>query len=434
MKMTRIKVACGVCATPVELTPYQLAHRTLPAACSRQHARILKSLKEAREDAAGRMLAQLVTETGGVEQLASRLRCHRTTLQLLMRTPGRIPHGALVQRLAEVSGKTPEEMLGIFGVRSHARTDAIIAIVRDRFPRDRARLTIVDRLEREHSTVRAYARSVGVHENSLYEWLPGKHKFLPEASLRAIAKHEQLTLRSVGIPRQTAKAARQRNAALGRKKLLRRKHQTKSDHMRAALSASKKQQWADPDWHETKGAAVLDKMHAGRRNFKASEKRYLTGLVRQYANHANHRRRSRAVKPVDVLLVLARVLRVYRRQFPHSAVTIETVATQAASLLGEPLHNYLQIGGRPYPVKDVAALVRLAASVPKPDPFWKSASQHLYDDDTRANDAIKLHERAWEQIPIPQRDHVVEAILGTPVVSGTAEDLFRIKIGRPKTN
>jgi len=438
----RTTVTCAVprCGRQIALTQWQLDHRKQQPACSRPHARLLRSLDGIRDDPVGAFLRDLVIAHGGMDVLAQRLDCHRTDLQLLMRTPGRIPYAPLMRRLAEASERSLKDVSGIFGRRTDPRTAEIIAVVREKFSHDRVRLAVADRIERECGTVRAYAAAVDLDEDTVRVWLLGKHDYLEEPILRAIAVHEKLPPRLVATTLRKAKRHWGKSLTKARKKLFRRKRHHRSDHMQQALSESKTTQWADPEWRQGKGENVIRTMHDGRLRAWADEERYLAHLMKREIGH--FRSRYQSADSTDVLWVLCRILRVYRQRFPASSLVFEALLERVQAIMGKSVHALLRARGHPHDVSGIAGMVRLFDKTPRPDPFWPEASMLLYGTRDRADGAGEWWDRVEKSVsewidrrtahpPVNLMHRLFEAILGRMIDRGQMRDMLRIPPGRP---
>ncbi len=439
-KTPRTRIACAVpgCPRMIELTSYQMSHRKYPPACSRPHSRLLLSLHGVRGDDAGKFLSELVVTAGGLDLLADQLECHRTGLQLLMRKEGRIPYVPIMAKLAEVSGRTPDEIRAIFGPRAEPRTNEIINTVKARFPLgrkfSRARRAVVDTMERERLTVRAYAAAVDVSEESLRLWLLGEHQSLEPEARRAITKHEHLPLEGV----RAAKEVRAKVLAFGRRKFFRGKRSSpqwkqkhkKSELMKHKLSHSKKALWAKDVWREATGNRVLVNLQNKRRVALADEKKYLAFLTRQAVGH--FKKFHPSADPVEVLALLARVLLSHRRKFPDSTLTFEVLEKRVQTILGKPLHTIMRINGRPMAGQNIVTLLRMFAETPQPVPFWVEVSQRLY----RTRDSAQAAQELWAQFrraPIALRCRIATAVLGRSIDPQHFQDLIQVKRGRPAT-
>jgi transcriptional regulator with XRE-family HTH domain len=352
----------------------------------------------------------LAGKVGGIGTFARLLGCNRMTLQLLMRIPGRIPRAKIMQKLAEVSGESIGFVRSVFGIRTNPRTAAVIAAVRERFPRDRGRLAVVKRIENEHWTVSDYARAAGIGGETLRRWLRGERAYPAKRSLLRIAQYEDLTQRDVGIPRYTREAVLRKILAGARKKLLRRKHLHRSDHMRQALSQSVKNRWASPSWRQAKGNKILLAWQAGHPRRRTDEDSYLKYLVRLWAAHFR---------------------RFHRSAKPKSSLTLQELPAKVQTILGVPLHAHIRVNGRPYDVQEIATLIQLFAETPHPKRFWEEASQRLYNDRDRAEVTRERWTYLRKQIPLGLLHRLAEVILGTPINLDRFQDMIRLVPGRP---
>jgi hypothetical protein len=351
------------------------------------------SLKGIRDDEAGKFLAQLVSENGGVGATEKLLDWGHTTLQKLMRTPGRVPHKEQLEDLARVSGKRIEEIRRIFGPRKPAgpavhRTPEVLAAVRERFPKDRLRIAVVNRIEQEHTNVDAYARAAGVGELSLHWWLIGKHQNLAEPSLRAILEHEGIRKSTQWIKAHSAQASRHRHIMRLHRKLRRRKHIRRSPRHREAIAEGKQKQWADPTWRTAKGEAVIEKMQVGRRSAWADEEKSLASLIRLAVG--KYRSQHRTADPADALRVLCRIMLQHRRRVPSSSLKFEDLPEKIEKEMGAPLHTLLHATGRRYSAQNIATIIRVLAD--SPPQKWRVASTYLYGD----NHSAEAVRRWWQ--------------------------------------
>jgi|GEM_PF-3659316 len=437
-RVSRTIVTCALpgCGKQIELTPYQVTlgkdtnghpRRRLSPTCTTKHARILQSLQGIRQDEAGPFLQDLVIENGGIEETVKRLRkgskvkWHRTTLQLLMRTKGRIPRTEQTKDLARVARK-PGELISqalervnsAFGLRTDRRTAVIIATAREKFPCNPVRIAVADRIEREHKTVRAYAAVVGVPEESLRLWLLGKHKGLAEPVLRAIIRYEDLHPSKKWVDSHTSTASRQRLLARHRKNW---KGKTHSDDMRDALSESREQMWKrggkwrrGSPWTDKTGQRVIRAMLNGWNQTRAHEEEYvvvrkgkeihkggyLAYVIRKAVGHFNWSRETATsdVQPSDVLRVLCRILEEHRRQFPETKIRFEDLPQKAQHILGKSMHTALSVNGRPFDVKAAWTLLEVALDNDQSRPFLETTSLRLYD----TKDRIASAKMQWSRI------------------------------------
>lgn len=372
-----------------------------------------------RNDRAGKFLWELVVRAGGAERLAGEIGCSRVGLHNLMTTAGRVPYARLISALAAASGRSQEEVRALFGPRTDHRTKRAIVDVRARFPGDRLRLLIANRVE-DSGSISVYALKLGVDPERLRQWLIGENRNLGEDALRQIAVHENLSLREVGIPGRTANDSRRATMLHHQRKW--RRGDVHSEHMKRALASSVRARWADSSWRAQTGARTISAMQDGRRRLFRHDGRYVDLLLSRETGHFR-RFHPGGHEPHHALGIACRVLRMHRERFPMASGGLPEMANR--------IHRALRLRGRPLDVDQICKFLEVFDHRPKPRPFWPAAAKYIYGNAGMAEQARKRWAEIRREVPQHTLLRIAEVTVGRAIIATDFEALIALPPGRP---